>query len=114
MQLRGRGLRELEDTLEWDPHPIDTIGQLVSDLVERLLEQKSVDQNGHVFGIFRQERPPSRGIEISSEEGAAHPTMPEARPRIELVEIFRAQPSGMAEQYGIGGRVERSDHACHV
>ena len=96
---------EGEDPAERNPDPPGTVVQLVQHLVERLVQETSVEERSEILQIAGQKRSWNGRVAIGAEEDRRRGLLPEARPGLESVERFRAatrelqqaRPGGVTE-----------------
>src|SRR5229473_7645243 len=79
-RARSCWVHYLQNSSEWDPHPVRPAVELVAELVQRLLEQHRRQLEVEVIGRLRHERGGACGGEVAAQESRRDGVCPEPRP----------------------------------
>ena len=103
---------DLANALERHIHPIGAIIELIGEFVNRLVEDKQIQQQFHLVARLREKSGLSRAGEITFDEGNRHPDLPIAPPFFERGAVFWSET--IAARRETCRIAERPQHAGNV
>src|SRR5438552_9601116 len=110
--MQSCGLHNLEYAPQRNPHPVRPAVELVSEFVQRLLEDHRRQLETEVVGRLRQERGIAGGVEVAPEESRGNRVDPEPSPRTQARPGVRQELPGL--ERCLAGVVERPQHSSDV